>query len=433
MPARFRVASALTAFFFLWNAVIVPLRAEEAIPVTSLAGFRSSGTDLETQFRQVLWDRLKDLDRFKLVSDSIVNTQVGEMWSAEQKESSEVLDEAYKNYVKGKKQYENLDIDEAIKSLNAAVKGYREGIGALRENKYLLASHLYLGMALVIRGSVAEGKEYIRQMIVLDPGRVGHRPPAAVFPPKIVNLHQELTQEVLKGTTGAVSIRIKPLGATIYLDGVEQGPSPVDIRNVPAGEHYIIAEKKGFSRFSKPLVVVAGNNLVDGRLEEWSLVSPFPFAMRGQESITDPLVKLGDDLNSHILVLGKITDPAGDRASAAAQIFDVRSKEFSKIEAVALDRKRVKKSAEELAKKLLADVTIDGLVIPQLKPELEAFPVTAEPGGPKSVLIIVPSPFYETWWFWTIVGVAVAGGTAGIFLLRSTPDYHVVNVGNPLQ
>src|SRR5262249_11822155 len=36
------------------------------------------------------------------------------------------------------------------------------------------------------------------------------------------------------------------------------------------------------------------------------------------------------------------------------------------------------------------------------------------------------SPFYARWWFWTLIGVAVAGGAAAVFALSSGDHVGVV-------
>jgi hypothetical protein len=433
MSLRFRITSALTAFFLLTGTTILPARAASSVPIASVVGFRTSGSEFEKQFRQYLSDELKASERFKLVADSMASSSVDEIWTSQQKGTTDTLKEAFQNYIKGKKLYESLEVDDAIKALSASVKGYREGVAALKDNRYLLASHLYLGMALVIRGNVPEGREYIRQMIVLDANRFKDRLPQREFPPKIVNLHTELTQEVLKGPSGTVSVRIKPFGAKVYLDGVPQETtSPVDIRNVPVGEHFIVAEKKGFGRYWQRLAVQTGNNAVDARLDEWPLILPYPFSMRGDQDATDALAQLGNNLNSNVLVLGRFSEPGIEQGGVQAQLFDVRSKEFSRVEEIAFSADRTKKTAEELAKKLVGDLSNDGLVMKQLNADVvPSFP-TSQAESPRYREYSASKPFYKTWWFWTIVGVAAAGGASTLLFVRPTPDYRIVNVQNPL-
>ena len=52
------------------------------------------------------------------------------------------------------------------------------------------------------------------------------------------------------------------------------------------------------------------------------------------------------------------------------------------------------------------------------EPEVRVVTVQAKP----------PSlPFYKRWWFWTLVGVATAGGTAALFVPRGRSLDLVVN------
>jgi hypothetical protein len=49
-------------------------------------------------------------------------------------------------------------------------------------------------------------------------------------------------------------------------------------------------------------------------------------------------------------------------------------------------------------------------------------PAAVRPEPEPLPLQVVATPVYRPWWFWTVVGVAVAGGAAAALLLRPSSD-----------
>jgi hypothetical protein len=430
-----RTTAAITAFVFFCS-LSTPAFSQNPTPA-AVVGFRTTGTNLETQFRTYLLERLQTDRRITLAADEPTGKQVTDFVKSQETGSGTTLSDAKANFVRGKRLYEQLEVDEAIKALSLAVNGYRELIPTLKDNRELLSSHLYLGMALVIRGSLPEGKAYIRQMIILDPSRAKHLLPQKEFPPKIVQLHRELTQEVSKGPVGSISITSNPSGATVYFDAVQQEPTPLKMQNVPVGEHFIVLEKKGFGRFNRRIDVKAGENTVDESLQNFEPLAPYPYAKRSDPVANDQLRKIASTTQSSLLILGNFAEDAA-KPTASVQLYDARSGEFSKIETVNVDKAKMKKSAEELAKKISNNVTDAGLVVAQIQPG--ANDTTTYVGSLKtepskspaatSQLAEENSPFYKTWWFWTIVGAAaVTGGV--LVLTRGSPDHHVLQITFP--
>jgi len=65
----------------------------------------------------------------------------------------------------------------------------------------------------------------------------------------------ELANQVV--TTGRLSIRSQPSGAAVLLDGQPRGTTPLDLADVPAGEHELVLESKGL-RVRQGVTVAAG-------------------------------------------------------------------------------------------------------------------------------------------------------------------------------
>ncbi|HLG18198.1 MAG TPA: PEGA domain-containing protein [Bdellovibrionota bacterium] len=444
MARRSRSTSLLVVSFFLGSQTVPSQNvayAEEPsgtdLAVCALAGFHRGDHPSESEFQAALYENLSRSKRVQMVPDEVVAKNVERVWRDDARDGTMQLEKAFEDFRKGRELYQNLAIDEAIGSLDSAVRGYRQGISALRENRYLLASHLYLGMALIIRGDSKKGEEYIRQMIVLDPKRKTHELPSSEFPPKIVRLHRQLAKQVLAGPQATVSVRTEPKGATVFFDAVQQVPSPSDVANVPAGEHFLLVEKSGFRPYAQRVEVRGGKSSVDVELEPWMFLSPYAFERRRDPIVLNQLAQLGQDLGAHVLVLGQMTTKPDGNLTIAAQLFDTRSKEFSMIGGVESPPSEMKKAARALADQLLKNLTDHGLVIAQLSIPSDLKGTEGGSEGPATLPKVESgNPFYRQLWFWAIVGGVVAGGVGGALLLNGSgtdSSKNILVVDNPLN
>jgi hypothetical protein len=120
--------------------------------------------------------------------------------------------------------------------------------------------------------------------------------------------------------------------------------------------------------------------------------------------------------------------------AVSAQLFDARSKEFSKIEKVEAPAGKLPKACGELAKRLVGSLTRGGLVVaeltaPELPFESKNVPMVEQPASRSKTGRIT-----KQWWFWpTTIAVVLGAGVATYLLMnRKTPNYNVLDVPNPL-
>lgn len=100
-----------------------------------------------------------------------------------------------------------------------------------------------------------------------------------------------LTRPTLTILPGGITIRTEPSGAEVWVDGIRQGITPLDLPNVTEGKHSLEIRKEGYEPAAGNFTVTGGENttvdrtLVPGTvpatLEETGLVSstariPFP-------------------------------------------------------------------------------------------------------------------------------------------------------------
>ncbi len=418
---------------FIWDSMA--WAAEEgSVPVAAVIGFRSGSGTFEAQARSYFIKKMESSSRVRLAPEPITAKVVGSHDSEPRNEANAQVEKALKNYLEGKRLYEQLALEEAIVALSGAVGAYREGIGAIRDNRFILSSHLYLAMALITLGRETEGRKYLREMILLDAARKKRILSQREFSPKIISLHKTITDEVANGPLGELLIDTRPGGANVYLDGVLQKASPVQIPEVPQGEHFIVVEKKGYRQFLRRITVGTGVNKINISLEEWQPLAPYAFHLRRDQSVLEQLSNLASTIGAQILVLGKMApSQKKGESNLSAQMYDTRSKEFTKIEKIGMSTGKIKKASEELVEKLLTNLTTSGFVVAEISQPPDLPPdIIADRPGPKEGDF--KKPLYKQWWFWTIVGGVVAGGTGGFLLTqKGKTSFNVLDIQNPLN
>ena len=415
------------------------------LPFLGVVGFRTAETPTETFVRAEIADEFNRSGRVRMIPERLTRQVVDDIWSENKSTSKQLVKEASANFSEGKRFYSQLMMEDAINSFNKAVVGYREGIGSLRDNRYLLISHLYLGMALMVLGRKQEGENFIREMVVLDANRSQRRLSPTEFPPEVLSIHRKVTKQVLSAPMGNVSISFKPENAKIYVDAVLQDPKGKASIDLPVGEHFVVVEKKGFRQFSKRILVKPGSNPIEVDLEEWQLLSTYSFERRNNLLATEDLFKLAGDLSANMLLLGSIVPIQPGRSSVTAQLFDVRTREFSKVEKLEVADSDLQSSGRKLAKKLILNLTRSGAIVVEQKEVVPSKEPALNPSKVSSPTVVVPAkrksrpssdenPFYRQWWFWTAVGVVVAAGAGASILLltKKDPEYNVLVIDNPL-
>lgn len=105
---------------------------------------------------------------------------------------------------------------------------------------------------VVVPVTVVSGSEYMGEGIQLGGSgtmitRVTTVPAtaAATAPPEVI-------------AAGALSITTTPAGATVFIDGVQRGISPVTISNLSPGAHMLRIEMNGYTGLTVPVTITAG-------------------------------------------------------------------------------------------------------------------------------------------------------------------------------
>jgi hypothetical protein len=433
------------------------------MPPSAITGFRSGKSTQEEKVRKVLTEQLSANKKMQLTDDASVSATLQEYTSSTvDPKSQAVTANAYDHFNTGMQFYRKLDLTSALKEFNISVRGYREGISILRDNHYLLFSHLYLGIILHFLGRVEEGKKFIQEMVMLDAERKTRVLPLRDFPPKIVDLHKQITKEVLARPVSTLSVDSTPSGAKVMFDGSEVGRTPFQIKDIPSGQHFLALDLQGYQYYGAPIQVNAGTQNFSTVLKEKNIFQIYADDAQ-TESSKGELKVIAEKLNVDVLILGQTILKDNNNVTVQAQLFDARSSSFSNVfeETVPTKKPKFKKLISQIddgfnnvdapafekpiavapVKPIKSDKPLVKEVSEQkIKPrdissqnEINLDDFNDKKSVKKEVVNDGSSPFYKKWWFWGVVGAAVIGAGGAYYLMQDrSAESNIVTIPNPL-
>lgn len=274
----------------------------------------------------------------------------------------------------------NPQADEARRRFQAGVQQYNQGNypGALAEFEvsYRLAPNPRL---LYNIGLAQKGLHRYGEGIVSLEGYLAQN---QNLPADRIELVQKLLAEMRPFVT-AVAISGLPPGAEVRIDGRVIGKAPLKPVQLQAGNYVLEATAEGFASGRKEFTVHQGQ----------------PLAVE----------------------LGLTASPTSGKVNIVARPGAARLR---------LDGRDVGYGAAQLA------LTPGGHQLEALAEGYKPyrFELTVAAGQERDVNFELEKlrPFYKAWWFWTTVGVVVAGGVVGAVLgSRTTPGHMITGTLNP--
>jgi hypothetical protein len=156
----------------------------------------------------------------------------------------------------GRRAYDALALDDAIARLGQSVSLYQQTGPLLGDLTELQAALSYLGAALTLRGSADEGESTFVELLTLNPAAT-----LDDFPPTVGQIFERALARADAAATGSVEIYSTPPYAAVYIDGRFEGVTPLTIKELVAGTHYLRIEKTGYTVHGSPLEVASSQQV----------------------------------------------------------------------------------------------------------------------------------------------------------------------------
>ncbi len=251
--------------------------------------------------------------------------------------------------------------------------------------------HFWEGISRAKGGDRVGSSHAFTRAIMIDP-----RPPDEIrFPPEVQEAFETARETLVRRAPGTLVLEVRPSNAAIIIDGRRVKAARVDL---PPGQHWVVVVALGRSPLVRE-VLIASRQVRSLELglftadRKTTLQQLRRLRREGKLNTTKPEVAAA---------LGRVHDAAG--------VLMVRETRLKGRLRLSLTRLR----------------STDGRTQGRHVETVPSQEVTAAARRALDALWLTSStsrPFYSRWWFWTAVGVVVAGGVvAGIVVAEAPPD-----------
>jgi len=382
------------------------------------------------------------------------------------------VEQAERLRVAGQEAFTKGENEAALEQLQAALELYEEGIASVQEIDAVALTLGYLGAASSALGYDAAAKDWFKRLVALQPDAE----PLDVYSAEAKAQFLKVRKKLLKKKRGQLRISTTPAGATIKIDGREVGASPVTVKKLVRGFHYVQAADES-AGLAGERVKAKGGKTKSVALALSTEVGPEP-AQQADATLVAKLLGLSRDndlrhefketaaaiasqTRADCVVVGYIR-PQGNAFVLTPFLYGVEARQVAALDqfrfraelnAVNVEATRFAAAAEAACVEFPFAKVVEGVakppvavVAPPIRPQPE--PAKPEP-PPKPVVqpepepvVVTPmpaeprpwerppleedddDPWYGAWWVWTLAGAAVIGGAAygGYVLLDEEPE-----------
>ncbi|MCA9520289.1 MAG: PEGA domain-containing protein [Myxococcales bacterium] len=303
--------------------------------------------------------------------------------------------------------FKQANYPQALVEFTKSVELYEKSFSFLQSDQEFIDALVGLGFSNGMSGVQDEAINAFKKALTFNPDA---KYDFSRYPQNLHNLFKKAKKDLATASTGDLKVITEPSNAEVYVNGQFRGISPVVVRQLPIGAHYVKIRKLGFSRINQTMVVSAGTNtqtvVLTASRRKSLLDSKIPtFRLDvSEKKASDTIVDLRSLFFVDHVIFASVFG-AGDQRQLQLSIFDLDRRSRLKQVKIPVNVKTFGLAAATSAIKKL----LDGVAL-TLAPE-------KRPTHKVKTRVVKSTPLYKKWWFWTVIGVAVAGGAAtGIIL-----------------
>lgn len=303
------------------------------------AVFKGAPADITSQVTELIKNEIKHSEEVSLQKGPVfipetVTTAVKPMSDAELKAAEKLRKD-------GEKLYNELKFAEAAKALQAAVNKYEGSLALLADFGPIVEALLNLAVCYYRTDNDEEGAKVLIKVIRLAPD-LSLDPEK--YPPMFRNTVDALRKKLLLKARGELEVGANEDGAMVYLDGRKVGPTPILLKELVPGEHYIRVEKEGLQTWAEKVTVVStqrkpvlaalgGAKKASGPLGE---IAEALQKNRLPPSVIDIVAQQGKEIGADFIALGGIAR-VGNNYRVGVYLIKVGSREVCPLPEVQLD------------------------------------------------------------------------------------------------
>lgn len=314
-------------------------------------------------------------------------------------------------YQNGREAFNKLELDSAIVTLSDAVDQLIAVLPYIKKQE-LADAMMALAVAQQQKGKNPAMQQTLRRLVTWRPT---YQVDTEQFPAAINDPLEAARAYQAQQPQGQLKVLSEPTGAQVFVDGEFAGTAPLTVEHLTVGEHYVTFKKLGFKRGLRVANVIKDRPAqILGKLDrsEKFLLVEQAIGRVGPTMGQKRLDKVVDNLRETLFLDHAIfvrMQRAASQSSGVedvnvhAYLYDLRSRSLLSEKS---ERVRVQNGVPaEGVMALLADKLYDGVDYDSVeqKPDDAPLPV-----------VVQQKPLYKRWWFWTAIGVVVAGGASAL-------------------
>jgi tetratricopeptide (TPR) repeat protein len=373
------------------------------------------------------------LDRFRELLDArpgirmVPRRELETLFKEPAERATEPLAQRAREHLqKGREFSEQLKPKQAIEEFKEALRILRAIFASLDSLSDLEEAHLQLGMTHQALGKDRRAAREYRMVLLLDPER---KLDDTMVNPVVVESFNRARERLLTSMTGSISLLSKPPGARVVMNGKPVGYTPITIPGVYPGEHYFIMEQDGYKTWSGVLRVKPGELekkevfLSEGKRIRWVRLRDRIGQAGGGQSAAQDVEKFANAVGADWLLLAVISH-LGGRAMLELSIFEAGGEQVNPLGIFPVEEGQLAQVAERVERWIQGDRKLSHKTFIRRKPPGDIHrggdlpppppPPPPPPGG--------GTAWYESWWFWTAVGVVAVGAATVPLTLYLTRD-----------
>ncbi|MCG3172938.1 MAG: hypothetical protein GMKNLPBB_01110 [Myxococcota bacterium] len=420
-----------SAFLAAWSALMVgPGAAGYLIPAAhAQSGVKAAAFFFPYDAQSTQLAALVEHEATEAIGQQggYVNVDVEKVLAGESARENETrITYGNQSFTQGRDAFAAMDMSTSMEKLIESVTFLEQAFPYLPRDGSFETALFYCGAASVMQGDPDTAKSYFERVLNLSPTYVPD-PAAFAINPAITTLYDEVKAARAAGPKGSITVTSNPPAAEVYVDNIYYGVTPTEVPGLNAGEHYLVLNKKGYTKSMEKVLVTPGApkaaniNLTPTRLfANYQRASAQAAGEIPGMAIGPGITELGRSLFLDRMVLGTVTYQ-GTQIEVTAILVD-QGPQQPMPTVVGSGTKQFNLSSPTLYSDIRTFVfdlfrgnmvSSGGSNIGDMMSQSKKFKDDQKKEQEKIT---------DKWWFWTLIGVgvvAVAGGTTAGVLAAS--------------
>ncbi len=247
---------------------------------------------------------------------------------AADEEAAASLKRAETGFKESKTAFDERNSEDAERKLRATIKEYGKAVGAMKNCGNLCDAVAMFGSVLQARGDVEEAKIAILDLLALSPTFELDR---KRYPQNFLALKAQVATSRNAQLRGSVTVKTKPSGARVFLNGELQGYSPYTLQTLPIGKHLVKIERPGFKQLGLMVEITPEDQEITSELTATSGYKAFDALMDrlAGEALKDKgggtMTSVANSLKLERAVIGVLKEGNNESTELTMAYFDLKT------------------------------------------------------------------------------------------------------------